>query len=123
MKTLRQLEYEEFLSTDFWKNLSKFKKESVENKCESCGLELPLEAHHKFYRPSWFMTRVWDLVALCHGCHFKFHKDLSQINKKLLKKRYRRKRRNQIKLKGRSKFLARMARRKDYKSKGFFIHY
>lgn len=71
----KRKDYQDFLKTDFWKNISKYKKESLNNKCEGCKSDQNLECHHKFYRDSWFQTKLEDLMVLCRGCHSKIHFD------------------------------------------------
>jgi hypothetical protein len=52
MGLLRKIEYRDFLKTEFWLTLSAYKKNLVENKCESCGSKENLQCHHKFYQKS-----------------------------------------------------------------------
>ena len=68
----RRKAYREFLKTEFWINISKFKRSQV-GMCESCGSPEHLQCHHKFYRENWFDTRLEDLVVLCRSCHRKEH--------------------------------------------------
>lgn len=65
--------YREFLKSDFWRKLTKLKKETVGH-CERCGSRRCLQSHHRFYRDDWFQTQESDLEVLCRTCHKKHHK-------------------------------------------------
>lgn len=77
MLHLGRAEYLVFLKTDFWLELSQEKKRSVGNRCELCFSPDDLQCHHKFYRRSWFETKLSDLVVCCAGCHQKIHYSLA----------------------------------------------
>jgi hypothetical protein len=67
-----QRQYRKFLQSDFWKRLSKEKKDLV-GKCEECGESNDLESHHLVYRDDWYKTLPEDLQVLCCECHRKIH--------------------------------------------------
>ena len=71
----KRLEYQAFLKTNFWKNLSFKRKELSGFKCEGYGRIENLQCHHILYRDSWFATRLDDLLVLCDICHKKAHFD------------------------------------------------
>lgn len=86
MLHLGKAEYIAFLKTDFWLDLSSAKKESVGNCCAMCGRTENLQCHHRFYRQSWFDTRITDLIVLCAQCHKQIHNALGKpptMNKRL----------------------------------------
>lgn len=123
MRPLRQQEYQEFLKTDFWKELSSTKKEMVGHKCEGCETTENLQCHHKFYRKSWFATRLSDLVVLCDGCHSKVHKALDKP-KKRFKRNKPRNRRSRLRGKTRyENYYSSPTGRITGNSKGISIHY
>ena len=63
-----QRAYREFLSTDFWKEISAEKRRLV-GKCEKCGSTRKLQAHHVRYPSNWFDTKLDDLQVLCRIHH------------------------------------------------------
>lgn len=65
--------YQEFLETDFWKEISEKCKERDGNKCTRCPSRSRLEAHHVRYPEDWYETTLDDLVTLCRECHEKEH--------------------------------------------------
>lgn len=68
----RKRAYRVFLQSDFWKALSKAKRE-LAGKCERCRSRENLQAHHTVYRSNWYETKMEDLKVLCRGCHRKEH--------------------------------------------------
>ncbi len=75
MKTAE--DYRQFLETPFWRGLREECYRRDGRKCQNCGSNGPLNAHHRFYRPNWFTTRLDDLVTLCHDCHDSAHANKS----------------------------------------------
>lgn len=62
--------YELFLLNDrWWHQLSLKCRWLAGYKCERCGKEGDLIAHHKVYRETWWDTRLEDLECLCRDCH------------------------------------------------------
>jgi len=73
MTTLSTKElYAMFLQCDWWKALSKRKRDSVGH-CERCSRRKNLQSHHHFYRDNWFDTVLEDLEVLCSVCHSRHH--------------------------------------------------
>lgn len=68
----RKQQYWQFLKSDFWLKLSA-EKRALNPACEWCGSVEALQAHHKFYRESWYNTELPDLETLCRRCHKKEH--------------------------------------------------
>lgn len=64
--------YELFLRSDFWIELSARKKKLVK-KCERCGSRRNLQSHHKVYPDNWYQTTLEMLEVLCRACHKKEH--------------------------------------------------
>lgn len=65
--------YAEFLKSQFWAEVSSRCKELAGWKCEKCGRDIGLNAHHKVYRNDWYETKIEDLICLCYQCHGKEH--------------------------------------------------
>lgn len=72
MKLNPKQKYRLFLKTEFWIALSSAKK-ILNPACERCSGLNRVQAHHKFYRPDWFETKIGDLETLCRDCHRKEH--------------------------------------------------
>lgn len=60
--------YQEFLRSDFWKELSA-KARQRDGKCVACGSVKKLQAHHIRYPKNWFDTTLEDLETRCRDCH------------------------------------------------------
>src|SRR3990167_7671649 len=71
-RTERKKAYREFLASDFWKALSKAKREMV-GRCEKCKRKEFLQAHHVVYRSDWYDTKLQYLKVLCRSCHRREH--------------------------------------------------
>lgn len=62
--------YQEFLKSEFWRNLSYECRDKVGFICQKCFKpNRPVHAHHKLYRVSWYATKLEDLICLCSDCH------------------------------------------------------
>ena len=71
---LHEMDYKEFLETDYRKKLSKEVKKNAGNKCQACWSKKRLETHHSSYDNRWIEWKeIDDLVCLCHKCHEKIH--------------------------------------------------
>lgn len=64
--------YREFLKSEFWKELSRRKRDLV-GKCEECGSTTNLQSHHHEYPKDWYETTLEQLQVLCRECHRKAH--------------------------------------------------
>ena len=64
--------YADFLECEWWKRLSRAKRNHV-GKCEECGSRNLLQSHHKRYPINLFDTTFDDLKVLCRPCHEKEH--------------------------------------------------
>ena len=71
---LNRMQYNEYLSTDRWKELASHCKSRAGNKCEMCGDKFsPLVAHHMRYDNKGKGNELNDLCCLCEICHGMFH--------------------------------------------------
>ena len=71
---LRDMEYSEFLKTDYRKELSRHAKELSWWRCQICNSDKKLETHHRCYDNrgvEW--KELADLIVLCEKCHRKYH--------------------------------------------------
>lgn len=67
---IRQMGYGEFLQTPYWHAVADKVKERAGNRCERCGGEIDLKAHHTTYaHHGWEHLNLDDMVCLCRRCH------------------------------------------------------
>ena len=73
---IREMKYQDFLKTPYWKAISEKKKRQANWKCELCNSQQGLQTHHKTYENHGSeLYNLQDLIVLCHKCHDKFHTD------------------------------------------------
>lgn len=73
-RQLREMPYLEFLDTPFWRAVSRIVRARAGYKCQKCGNNRDLEAHHKGMRHHGKEDRhLNDLICLCHACHRTLH--------------------------------------------------
>lgn len=73
-RVIRQMDYEEFLSTPYWHLVARQVKRSAHWQCQECGSHTNLVAHHVHYRLHGYeMYRVKELRCLCQACHERHH--------------------------------------------------
>ena len=66
--------YEDFLNSDFWKNLKNgLKNNSFYKKCCCCGLEEKINLHHIKYNDLFNASNTRYIFPLCENCHTKVH--------------------------------------------------
>lgn len=71
---LKELDYETFLKTQYWKTVSNYAKELCGNKCSVCGSSKELNVHHRTYENHGNeVNHLEDLVVMCKNCHGKVH--------------------------------------------------
>jgi len=74
---IKDMNYQDFLSTPYWSGISLYAKKKAGFKCALCGSGGNLNTHHKTYdRHGYEHTQKVideDLIVLCHDCHKKFH--------------------------------------------------
>ncbi len=70
------LDYQDFLLTDYWNDLSRYMKSLAEYRCGICKIRrVPwgkgLEVHHKTYahKGREYPDHLGDLIVLCSACH------------------------------------------------------
>lgn len=71
---LREMDYQQFLNTGYWKILSAHIKAKNNHSCQLCGAKTNLEVHHITYEHRGCESAYQDdLACLCHNCHAKEH--------------------------------------------------
>jgi hypothetical protein len=81
-KALKNLDYDEYLQTYYWKRVSAIVKNRDNNECVKCGSVENLEVHHSSYKYKGYEYNFMeDLITLCDICHEKTHneKDSNRI--------------------------------------------
>jgi len=76
VETLKNMKYEEFLQTDYWKMVSEQARINAHYKCQLCGCnDKKLNVHHNTYehRGEEF-KHMEDLICLCEDCHNFYHR-------------------------------------------------
>jgi len=71
-KEKREIEYQEYLNSDHWKNIRLKALDRAGNRCQLCSSRDNLNVHHNTYRNKGHED-LKDLVVLCRECHAKFH--------------------------------------------------
>ena len=66
------MEYSDYLNTDWWKSISAKRKEYDKGKCIDCGSSMQLNAHHINY-DRLGRENLDDLITLCESCHHTRH--------------------------------------------------
>lgn len=61
-------EYQKYLKTEHWKNLSLWRKYAVDYRCEKCGRKKELNVHHLNY-DHLYSEMFSDLIVVCKSCH------------------------------------------------------
>lgn len=81
---LKNMKYEDFLQTDYWKMVSEQARINAHNKCQVCGCnDKKLHVHHNTYEHHGEEHKhMEDLVCLCEDCHYLYH-NWSNIIQKL----------------------------------------
>ncbi len=64
--------YNEYRSTDTWKQKRKLVHERDNNICQICKQEKSTEIHHLTYK-NIYNEKLEDLIAICHTCHKTVH--------------------------------------------------
>tara|TARA_R110000868_G_C10960892_1_gene768479 strand:- start:3211 stop:3744 length:534 start_codon:yes stop_codon:yes gene_type:complete len=65
-------EYSEYLQTPEWKEKRQLVLKRANGLCEGCGKSIANEVHHLTYQRAG-NEMLFDLVALCAGCHHSIH--------------------------------------------------
>lgn len=75
VRELKEMKYEDFLQTDYWKMVSEQARINAHYKCQLCGCnDKKLNVHHNTYehRGEEF-KHMEDLICLCEDCHNFYH--------------------------------------------------
>lgn len=72
---IKQMKYQDFLRTPYWKVVSQQVREDAGNKCQICNDgSKTLHVHHRNYSIHGMEhDNLKDLICLCEDCHAKFH--------------------------------------------------
>jgi hypothetical protein len=65
-------EYDDYLNTEHWQQLSEETKRLAGYRCQVCNSEGELHAHHRTYERKGDELQS-DLICLCNECHNLFH--------------------------------------------------
>lgn len=77
---IRQMRYEDFLQTPYWRAISKHIKRQAGGECEFCGKAVGLKAHHISYaHHGWEHRHREDLRCMCEQCHEECHRRQSDL--------------------------------------------
>lgn len=73
-RRLRALPYKQFLGSDYWDCVRKYRMHQAGFACELCSAKGQLNVHHKTYEHHGAEHQfLEDLTVLCRDCHAKFH--------------------------------------------------
>jgi len=71
---IKQMDYNDFLNTPYWKAIALNCKEEADYRCMICNSSQDLNVHHRSYQN--LGLELWDtsdLIVLCNTCHFLYH--------------------------------------------------
>ena len=86
-EALKKLPYQRYLKSHFWREVRKLALERSGHACQLCNTKGRLQVHHRTYQNRGYEDQnLQDLVALCSGCHKKFHKVNRKPKQKVKKK-------------------------------------
>jgi|GEM_PF-798842 len=73
---LKDINYKDFLKTDYWRFVRKIVLKRDKNKCQMCGRNNNLHIHHLTYKNHFNEHKnLNDLITLCDQCHSIEHSD------------------------------------------------
>lgn len=71
---LHALRYSDFLLTDYWDTLRRYRLYTAGYVCELCGADAKLDVHHKTYdHHGEEHLYLGDLIVVCRNCHDRQH--------------------------------------------------
>jgi len=71
---IKQLDYQDFLQTPYWKAITVKKMKDAKFRCQLCDNQGKLYTHHRNYKiHGKEIHNMNDLIVLCQGCHEKHH--------------------------------------------------
>lgn len=65
-------EHDIYLRTPEWRSRRQAVLYRARGKCEGCGIADATQVHHLTYE-HWKNEFLWELVAICDGCHTRIH--------------------------------------------------
>lgn len=71
--TSTQMDEDDYLQTETWKNIRQHILQAANFKCAYCG-GFAENVHHKKYPDVWGQEHPEDLVPVCEACHAKIHR-------------------------------------------------
>ena len=78
-----QERYQEYLKSDYWKEVSYQVKKRAGFRCQLCNSQLDLIAHHRCYdHRGDELNHLEDLTCICQRCHSAIHLKDEQSNKR-----------------------------------------
>ncbi len=78
-ETVSRSEHQNFIKSEYWKNLTERYKNIIGQQCELCFSNDSLCVHHNNYWNKGKETSE-DIIILCRKCHNKFHKNVKHFN-------------------------------------------
>ena len=69
---MTRAEYDKYLRSDKWRELRWLVLERAGHICEGCGRGRAIQVHHRSYEHAG-NEFLFELVALCGGCHKRLH--------------------------------------------------
>lgn len=76
---IKDMPYDDFLLTPYWRYISEYVKFKAGYKCQLCGEKTNLQTHHLSYSSHGSeLENMRDLVCLCSKCHLNMHNDESK---------------------------------------------
>lgn len=77
-----QGKYQEYLKTDYWKEVQRQVKLRAGFRCQVCNSQMDLVAHHRCYdHRGNELEHLGDLICMCQRCHSLFHGKLDKDQK------------------------------------------
>lgn len=74
MQTTTQEKYRNYLTTEYWQEVSRAVKARAGHRCQVCNTQFWLEAHHRTYAHRGNeLEHLDDMICLCTRCHSIFH--------------------------------------------------
>jgi hypothetical protein len=71
---ITQSQYQAYLTTPYWREVSRAVKKRAGFRCQLCNSPLDLQAHHRTYEHKGDeLNHLNDLICLCKKCHKNFH--------------------------------------------------
>ena len=71
---ITQSQYQAYLTTPYWREVSRAVKKRAGFRCQLCNSPLDLQAHHRTYEHKGDeLNHLDDLICLCKKCHKNFH--------------------------------------------------